>query len=186
MMTAAELRPGVALRLEGTLYKVTAAEYHMGGGKMGGVTHAKLLNLETGTTREWRFHASETVAEIAAEHQTMQFLYADDDTAYFMHPQTFDQVAVPRRMVGNYGRFLDSGVNVRIEFFGEEPIDVLTPKTVDAVVASTGAAMHGDIDAAPKSATLENGMEVQVPQFIKTGDHVRIEVETGKYVERVR
>jgi elongation factor P len=187
MMTAAELRPGVALRLEGTLYKVTAAEYHMGGGKMGGVTHAKLLNLETGTTREWRFHASETVAEIAPEHQTMQFLYADDDTVYFMHPQTFEQVGIEKPRVGAALRYLAEGMSVSVEFFEGRPTSIAFPPIVEARVADTAPAAHaqGQMNVW-KEARLDNGVRLQVPPFIAPGEWIRVEVESGRYIERAK
>jgi elongation factor P len=72
-----------------------------------------------------------------------------------------------------------------VEFYGERPIDVVIPQTVDVVVATTGPALHGDVDSAPKPATLENGMEVHVPQFIKNNDRIKIDVATGRYLERL-
>jgi elongation factor P len=187
MLNASELRPGVALRLEGTLYKVTAAEYHMGGGKMGGVAHVKLLNLETGTTREWRFHASETVAEIAPEHQTMQFLYADDRAGYFMHPQTFEQVGIEKPRLGAALRFLHEGMSVAVEFFEGRPTAIVFPPIVEARVADTAPPIHaqGQMNVW-KEARLDNGVRVQVPPFIAPGETIRVEVESGRYIERAK
>ena len=187
MLTASELRPGVALRLEGALYKVTAAEYHMGGGKMGGVTHAKLLNLETGTTREWRFHASETIAEIVPEHQTMQFLYADDSTGYFMHPQTFEQTGIEKPRLGAAVRFLHEGMNVSVEFFEGRPTSIVFPPIVEARVADTAPPTHAQGERNVwKEARLDNGVPVMVPPFIAPGEMIRIEVESGRYLERAK
>jgi elongation factor P len=177
----------VALRLEGTLYKVVAADYHMGGGKMGGVTHAKLLNLETGATREWRFHASETIAEIAPEHQAMQFLYADESMGYFMHPQTFEQVAIEKTRLGAAAHFLAEGMSVPVEFFAGRPTSIVFPAIVDARVADTAPPTHaqGQMNVW-KEARLDNGVQVTVPPFIAPGETVRIEVETRRYIERAK
>lgn len=187
MLNASELRPGVALRLEGTLYKVTAAEYHMGGGKMGGVTHAKLLNLETGTTREWRFHANETIAELEPEHQGMQFLYSDDSMSYFMHPQTFEQTAIENGRLGPALRYLSEGMIVSVELFEGRPTSIAFPPIVDAVVADTAPPVHGQGQSNVwKEARLANGVEILVPPFIAPGEAVRVEVESGRYIERAK
>jgi elongation factor P len=187
MLTASELRPGVALRLEGTLYKVTAAEYHMGGGKMGGVTHAKLLNLETGTTREWRFHANEALAEIAPEHQTMQFLYADDSAGHFMHPHTFEQIDIDRPRLGAAVRFLHEGMSVSVEFFEGRPTSIVFPPSVEVRIADTAPPAHaqGQMNVW-KEARLDNGVQVMVPPFIGPGELIRVEVESGRYLERAK
>jgi elongation factor P len=87
-------------------------------------------------------------------------------------------------MVGVYEKFLTDGSRLKVEFFGEEPIDVLLSETAEAVVASTGAPTH-ETDAAPKTAKLDNGMEVLVPQFIKNGDRIKLDVASGAYKERV-
>ena len=186
MTLASELRTGQCIKYEDELYKILLAEFKVGTAKLPSSMHVRLRNLRTGTMTEHRFHPEARVEGISVETVTMDFSYADGDVLYFMHPQTFDMVAIPKRVAGGYEKFLDPGSKLKIEFFGEEPIDALVPKTVEVSVASTGAAMHGDLDAAPKSATLANGIEVLVPQFIKSGDRIRIEVETGKYVERIK
>lgn len=97
MLPASSLRPGMAIRLERDPHKVIAAEYHAGGGKMGGVTHAKLRNLRTGTLREWRFRADETVEPLELERQTMQFLYREGSVSYFMNPESFERVKAEKK-----------------------------------------------------------------------------------------
>lgn len=186
MTQASELRTGMCIKLDDEIYKILLAEFKVGTAKLPSSMHLRLKNLHTHTMTEKRLHPEARVEPISVETIMMDFSYADGETLYFMHPQTFDQVGIPKRMVGAYERFLDSGSRLKIDFYGDEPIDAQAPKTVDVTVTSTGAAMRGDVDAAPKSATLENGLEVQVPQFIKTGDVVRVEVETGKYVERIK
>src|SRR3989337_405760 len=88
VLAASEIRSGMAIRVEGELYKVIAADYHAGGGKLGGVTHAKLRNVVTGAIWERRFRAEESVEEVEPERQTMQYLYSDERLSYFMHPET--------------------------------------------------------------------------------------------------
>jgi elongation factor P len=175
----------MCIKVGNDIFKILLAEMKVGTAKLPSSVHLRLENLHTRTQTEQRLHPEDKVEDIAVETVTMEYSYSDGDSVYCMHPETFEQVAVPRRLVGNYERFLDSGAKLRVEFYGEEPIDVLVPRTADAVVVSTGAPLHGDVDSAPKSATLDNGLEVQVPQFIKTGDRVKIDVATGKYLERL-
>ncbi len=187
MLTASELRPGMALRIDGTLYKVTDAEYHGGQGKMGGVAHAKLRNLETGTLREWRFRSGEIVEEVQPERQNMQFLYKDDQASYFMHPDTFDQVPVDNEKLGRAAQFLDEGMVVPVEFIDGNPIGIVFPDIVEIKVTDTAPAVHSQgVTNVWKQAVLANGLAISVPPFISTGEMIRVEVERGVYVERAK
>jgi elongation factor P len=186
MVVASQLRHGMAIRYEGIIYKVIAAEYHGGQGKMGGVTHARLTNIDTGTLWEHRFRSDAKLEEIPLEKQQMDFLYADGDDCYFMNPETFEQVPLSRKAIGPAEKFLRPEMRVPIEFFGGRPVSVGFPDIVDVRVADTAQPTHTQQDNTWKPATLENGMEIMVPQFIRPGETIRVDVETGKYVERAR
>jgi elongation factor P len=187
MLPASELRSGMAVRVEGVLYKVIGADYRGGGGKMGGVTHAKLRNLETGTLREWRFRGDQVVEEVLPERQTMQFLYSDADASYFMHAESFEQVGIPHSRIGRAVHFLKEDMTLPVEFFDGQPMSLTFPDIVDTRVASTAPPVHTQgNDNVWKAAMLENGVDVMVPPFIAPGELIRVEVETGKYVERAK
>ena len=187
MLSASELRSGVAIRLEGTLYKVLDATFHQGGGKMGGVTHARLQNLETGTRTERRFRADETVAEIEPERVTMQYLYADDTSCFFMHPETFEQLAFEKKRLGRAAPFLREGMTVPVVFFEGRPVGIEFPEIIEVRVVETAPPIHGHgMTNVWKEARLENGMTVMVPPFIAQGEEIRLDVETGKYAERAK
>lgn len=187
MLPASELRPGMAVRIEGTLYKVVAAEYHFGGGKMGGFTHARLQNLDTGHQREWRFRGEETVDQIEPERQTMQFLYAADNVSYFMHPESFEQVAIENERLGRAASYLREGMSVSVEFVDARPVSIVFPDSVEVRIADTAAPIHGQgVSNVWKEARLENGLTIMVPPFIGPGETIRVQVETGAYVSRER
>jgi elongation factor P len=186
MTAASQLRTGNCIRLNDGLYKILLAEFKVGTAKLPSSMHLRLRNLHTRTVTEQRLHPETRVEDFSVETLNMEFSYADGDSLHFMHPGTFELIPVPTSMFGRYARFLEPGGMVKIDFYGDEPIDVHVPLTVDVTVASTGAPLHGDVDAAPKGAVLTNGVEIQVPQFIKTGDRLRISLETGKYVERLK
>ncbi len=185
MLAASELRPGMAVRVEGTLFKVIGAEYHAGGGKMAGVTHAKLRNLATGTLTERRFRADEMVTTVEPERQTMQFLYADERLAYFMNPRTFEQVEMEKERLGRAAAWLQEGASVPVEFCDGRPIAITFPDIVEARVADTAPPAHGQgLTNVWKEARLENGLTLMVPPFIGPGESIRVQVETGSYLER--
>jgi len=187
MLTASELRGGMAVRVEGTVYKVIGAEYHSGQGKMGGVTHAKLRNLDTGTVREWRFRGDEVLEQIAPERQDLQFLYRDGDLSYFMHPETFEQVPVESSVLGRAAIFLAEEMTIPVEFVAGRPVGVVFPDIVEVKVAETAPPAHTQGGSNVwKDARLENGLTLQVPPFIAPGEVIRVEVERGTYVERAK
>ena len=175
----------MCIRFNGELYKTVLAEMKIGTAKLPSSVHVRLRNLQTGTQTEQRLHPENKVEDIMVETTNLTYSYKDGDTFYFMHPTTFEQVPIPRSMVGSYEKFLADGSQLKVEFYGELPIDAVMPPTVDVTVASTGPALHGENDSAPKPATLENGMEVHVPQFIKANDRIKIDVATGRYLERL-
>ena len=187
MLTASQLRAGIAIRVEGVLYKIVEAEYHSGQGKMGGVAHAKLQNVETGTVRERRFRADEVIEEIVPERQNLQFLYRDEDLSYFMHPETFEQIPVESAVLGRAAAFLVDGMTVPIEFVAGRPIGLIFPDIVDVKVAETAPPAHTQGGSNVwKEARLENGLTLQVPPFIAPGELIRVEVARGTYVERAK
>jgi elongation factor P len=187
MLTAAELRPGFALRIDGVLYKIIEATYHGGQGKMGGVAHLKLRNLETGTMREWRFRSDQMVEEVTPDRVNLQFLYSDDRAAYFMHPETFEQIEVENARLGRTSRFLREEMVVPVEFVDGQPLGVVFPEIVDVKVADTAPAVHAQgLTNVRKEALLDNGITILVPQFIAPGDWIRVKVEDASYVERAK
>jgi elongation factor P len=186
MKPATEMRSGMVVRLERDLYRVIAAEYHAGGGKMHGAVHAKLRRLHTEHVTERRFRQDERFEEVELERQNLEFLYEEGDSCVFMHPQTYEQVSLAKENLGAFLRFLQPNQSVQVEFLEGSPVEVICPSSVEVKIETTPEPLHMDNSSVYKDATLENGLEVQVPQFIKSGDTIRIEVETGKYLERVR
>jgi len=186
MVLASQLRPGVVLKMGDDLLKVVESTYHVGQGKMPGSVHAKLRDVRKGTFKELRWRPEEKLDDTNLEKLEMEFLYSDADSATFMNPVTFDQVSIPLEAIGAATRFLKPEMRVPVEFYRGEPVSIIFPEIVEVKVATTAHPVHQQQDNTYKYATLENGLEVMVPQFIKPGEVVRIEVGSGKYVDRVR
>lgn len=185
MIAASQLRAGMVIRHEGQLYKVLEANYHPGQGKMGGTTHVHLQNLSTGTHWEHSFRSELKIEDLAVEKTPMEFLYRDGEDCYFMNPETYEQVSIPAARIGDRVRFLQPELRVQVEFLDAQPISVVFPDHMELRVADTAPPQHQQ-DNTWKTAKLENGVEVQVPQFIKTGDWIRLELATLKYMDRAK
>ncbi len=186
MVPASQLRAGMAIRHEGQAYKVLAAEYHGGQGKMGGAAHVRLKNLATGALWEHSLRSDLKIEDLAVEKQPMDFLYADDEQCYFMNPETYEQVGISTSVIGQQARFLLSEMRLPVEFVEGQPISVLFPDSLEMRVADTAPPIHQQQDNTLKSARLENGVEIMVPQFIKTGDVIRLDAQNLKYIERAK
>jgi elongation factor P len=186
MITASQLRAGMAVRFEGQPYKVVASEYHPGQGKMGGAAHARLKNLSTGTIWEHSFRAELKLEEMTVEKRSMTFLYADDDHCWFMDPENFEQVGIPNAVIGGQARFLRPDMTVPVEFVEEAPVSVLFPDVIEVRIADTAPPVHAQQDSNWKPATLENGVEIMVPLFIKGGDLIRLDLNALRYMDRAK
>jgi len=186
MVTASQLRNGMAIQFESQDYKVISAEYHPGQGKMGGVAHVRLRNLATGTFWEHSFRAEQKLATLPMERHEMEFLYADGDQYVFMNPQTYEQVEIAKELAGPQTALLEPGMNLSVEFVEGRPVSVLFPPVLEVKIADTAPATHQQADSAYKPARLPNGVEVMVPQFVKAGDVIRMDLETMRYVDRAK
>lgn len=186
MVIASQLRPGTAIRFQGSNYKVVAADYHPGQGQMGGSTHARLQNLDTHTFWEHSFRADLKLDELPLERRGLEFLYADSGQCCFMNPITFDQVEVPLSMFGPQAGFLEAGMKITVEFVDDRPVGLLMPGIIEVRIADTAPPMHQQQDTNFKTAKLDNGVEVLVPQFLKNGDFIRLDLTTLKYVDRAK
>jgi elongation factor P len=187
MVTASQLRVGMAIKFEGQRYKVVAAEYHGGQGKMGGATHTRLQNLDTRTFWEHSFRSELKIEEIALEKQALEFLYADGGQCCFMNPETYEQTEVAREFVGEpQAGLLETGMKLSVEFLEGRPVSVLFPDVLEVKIVDTAPPIHQQQDSNYKPAKLANSIEVMVPQFVKTGDAIRLDVANMRYMDRAK
>jgi elongation factor P len=186
MVIASELRPGMVVRFEGQAYKVLDVESKAGAAKMGGVVKAKFSNVLSGRELEHHFRPQEKLEEAELERHNMEFLYSGEGSSTFMNPVSFEQVEIPGEMLGSARPFLQPGMALPVEFFEGKPVNVILPQFVEVKVATTAPPIHAQQDSAWKQATLENGLEIKVPLFIGPDEIVRVDMKTGRYMDRVR
>jgi len=186
MFTAAELKEGMVIRIEGQIYRVLEAESKAGTAKLSGVVKTKLSNVRNGHVWEPHFRPQERLEEVQLERRMLEFMFAAGDTCTFMSPQTFEQLEVPKCILGPAEKFLQPEMQLPVEFFEGEPLNVIFPEMAEVRVAETAPAAHAQQETAWKEARLENGLSIQVPMFVGPGEVVRVEVRTGQYIERAR
>ena len=186
MVIATELKPGMAVRIEGQVYKVLEVEARAGTAKLSGVVKAKLSNVISGRMWEPHFRPQERLEDLELERRNLEFLYTDEDNCTFMDPQNFEQTEVPLAMVGPAEKFLQPGMQLPVEFFEGRPISIVFPDVMEVRVADTAPAAHSQQDSTWKEATLDNGVVIRVPLFIGPGELVRVDVRTLRYLERAK
>ena len=186
MVTASELREGMALRIDRQVYRVLEVEAKAGAAKMGGTVRARLSNVRSGRVWDQHFRPLERLEDVELEKRKVEFLYSDGANCIFQRLDSFEQVEFPAVSLGLAEKLLQPGTEVPAEFFEGEPISVVLPDTVEARVVTTAPPMRSQQDSARKEATLENGLITQIPLFVAPGELVSIDLRTGRYVERVR
>ena len=180
------MRAGMVIRHEGQTYRVITAEYHPGQGRMGGCTHARLQNVDTRTFWEHSFRSDLRFEDLPLEKQTLEFLYSSGDACCFMNPDNYEQTEIPADLVGPQAGVLEPGMRVGVEFLDGRAVNVVFPGFLEVRIADTAPPLHQQHDTNLKPARTANGVEIMVPQFIKTGDTIRLDLETMKYMDRVK
>jgi elongation factor P len=185
MVLASDIKEGTALRLDGKVWKVLEVVRHSGSGQMHGFIELKLKDIRFGHFTDRRFKHADKLEVVDLAKRQMEFLYSDADACFFMDPTSFEQVSIPRSAIGTTEKFLKEGMKITVELLGEEALTIQFPKVVELKVTTTGPGIRGGQDSTMKSATLENGIEILVPQFVETGEAVRVDTEKVKYIDRV-
>lgn len=185
MIDVNELRKGVTFEIDNSLFKVL--EYsHNKPGRGTATIRIKARNLLTGTTLEKTFISGDRVQDVRLEYQNAQYLYSDDNFYYFMNLQTYDQPALDKDTIGEMAGFLKEGVEAKLTFYQDKPIDIELPTSVDLLVTQAEISVKGDTaTGVTKKVTVETGLEVNCPNFVNEGDTIRVDTRTGAYITRV-
>lgn len=184
MLGLTDLKAGTTIELDGAPYLILSNE-HSKMGRGGAVMRTKIRNLVTGAVLDRTFKPSDKVEGARLDRKTVQYLYGDGDSLTFMDAGDFEQLQVSARDFSNSAGYLKEGEQYDLLCFGERPISVDLPAKVVLTVRETEPGERGNTaNAATKPATLETGVTIQVPLFVKMGDRLRVDTRTGSYVER--
>ena len=185
MIDTGDLRKGLTLDLDGRLVKVL--DYaHNKQGRGSAQVRMTLRDLRTGATTQQTVQAGARFTPVRLERQHVQYLYAEGDQHHFMDTETFDQLVLNERAVGDAIKFLKENDVVDLLTYNGEPIDLELPTAVNLTVSETDPGLRGDTaSGATKPARLETGLVVSVPLFVNIGDTLKVDTRTGEYIERV-
>lgn len=185
MIDVNELRKGVTFEMDGSLFKVLDYSHNKTGRGNANI-RIKARNLLTGANIERTFNSGLSVQDVRLDFHNVSYLYTDGDFYHFMDNETFEQPAIKAEMLGEQALYLKEGMEVKLTFYNGSPLDVEIPLSVEHKVVEAETAIRGDTaTGVTKKVKTETGLEVQCPQFVKVGDVIRINTETGEYVTRV-
>ena len=184
-INATEIRVGMILDHKNDLWEVLKTN-HVKPGKGGAFAQVEMKSLNKNTKLNERFRSSETVEKALLEEVKFNFLYNDDSNFYFMNPSSFEQINLSNNILGDKGKMLTENLEVTINFHNEKPLSVLLPNQLTFVIETTDAALKGQtVSSSYKPAVLNNGLNIQVPPFIESGDTVIIDTRTMEYVKKI-
>ena len=184
-INATEIRVGMILEYKNDLWEVLKTQ-HVKPGKGGAFAQVEMKSLNKNTKLNERFRSSETVEKAILEETKFNFLYEDDENYYFINVKTFDQINIKKNIVGEKGKMLNENLEVSINFFNENPLSVDLPNQITSKVKTTDAALKGQtVSSSYKPAILDNGINIQVPPFIESGDEIILDTRTIEYVKKI-
>ena len=179
-----DLKNGMSLNLPEGLFSVVEFQ-HVKPGKGGAFVRTKLKNVRTGAVIERTYRADEKLDQALIDKREMQFLYLDGNSYVFMDNTDYEQMQAERASLGDAASYLKEGDSAVIQMYDGEIVGVDLPAAVELTISETEPGVQGDrVSGARKPATLETGLQIQVPLFVNTGDRVKVDTRTGEYLTR--
>ena len=184
-INASEIRVGMLLEYKDDLWQVLKTQ-HVKPGKGGAFAQVEMKSVNKNTKLNERFRSSETVEKASLDEINYNFLYEDENNYFFMDLKSFEQIEINKNLVGEKGKLLSENLGVTVSFYNESPISVELPNQVTCKIKSTDVALKGQtVSSSYKPATLENGLNIQVPPFIESGDEVVIDTRSLEYIKKI-
>ena len=185
MISTNQLKNGNHIEVDGTVFKVLEFQ-HVNPGKGAAFVRTKLRRASDGNVIDKTFRAGEKFRSIRTEVRRMQYLYNDGTDAHFMDPESYEQLTIPVASIADDLRWTKENDEVEVLYIDDEPGALQIPTGVDLEVTQTEPGLRGDTASGggTKPATLETGATIQVPLFVDTGQRVRVDTRTGKYMSR--
>ena len=184
-INATEIRVGMILDHKNDLWEVLKTN-HVKPGKGGAFAQVEMKSLNKNTKLNERFRSSETVEKASLEEIIYNFLYEDEEKYFFMEPKSFEQIDIKKDVVGEKGKLLTENLSVTVSFYNDLPISVDLPNQVTCKIETTDVALKGQtVSSSYKPAVLDNGLNIQVPPFIESGDDIILDTRNLEYVKKI-
>lgn len=182
---ATRLRKGNLIKVGNDLLRIIEL-HHLTPGNKRGFVQCRLRNIRTTNLVDAKFRSEDDVERAMLDEREMQYLYSDGDAFHFMNTESFEQIHIDREALGDAVNYLLQDSLIKVEFYGDEPVGIDLPPTVDLLVEDTAPGIKGATASAQvKPAKTETGLVVSVPPFVNVGDRIRVSTETGEYQSRV-
>jgi len=182
---ASEIRVGMLVEYKNDLWQILKTQ-HVKPGKGGAFAQVEMKSLNKNTKLNERFRSSETVEKASLDETKFNYLYSDETDYYFINPKTFDQINIKKNIIGEKGKMLTENLEVGINFYNENPLSVELPNQVTCKILTTDVSLKGQtVSSSYKPATLENGLNIQVPPFIESEDKIIVDTRTMEYVKKI-
>ena len=184
-INASEIRVGMLLEYKNDLWQVLKTQ-HVKPGKGGAFAQIEMKSMNKNTKLNERFRSSQTVEKASLEETNFNYSYEDENNFFFMNPSSFEQIQIKKDLIGTKGKLLNENLEVTISFYNNEPISLDLPNQIKCKINSTDIAIKGQtVSSSYKPATLDNGLSIQVPPFIETGDEIIIDTRNLEYVKKI-
>ena len=184
-INASDIRVGMLLEYKDDLWQVLKTQ-HVKPGKGGAFAQVEMKSLNKNTKLNERFRSSESVEKASLEESKFNYSYNDETDYYFINPLTFDQTNINKKIVGEKGKFLSENLEVTISFYNDKPISIELPNQINCTIESTDVALRGQtVSSSYKPAVLNNGVKIQVPPFIESGDEIIVDTRSIDYVKKI-
>ena len=182
---ASEIRVGMLIEYKNDLWQVLKTQ-HVKPGKGGAFAQVEMKSVNKNTKLNERFRSSESVEKASLDETKFNYLYDDETDYYFMDPKSFEQINIKKEIVGEKGKLLTENLEVSISFYNENPLTVELPNQVTCKIEVTDVALKGQtVSSSYKPATLVNGINIQVPPFIDSGDEIIVDTRTMEYIKKI-
>ena len=184
-INAGEIRVGMLLEHKNDLWQVLKTQ-HVKPGKGGAFNQIEMKSVNKGTKLNERFRSSDAVEKASLEEIKFNFLYEDETDYYFINQKSFEQINIKKEIIGEKGKFLKEELEVNISFYEEKAISIELPNQINCKIESTDVALKGQtVSSSYKPAILENGIKIQVPPFIESGDQIVVDTRSIEYIKKV-
>ncbi len=184
-ITAIEIKPGMIIEHKNDYWNVLKTQ-HVKPGKGGAFNQVELKSVIKGTKLNERFRSNETVEKAEVDEKKFNFLYINGESCHFMDNRTFEQVEIPKSIVGEQHKLLKESLEVTISFMEEKPISIELPNQITCTISTTDAALKGQtVSSSYKPAILDNGLKIQVPPFVEAGDKIIVDTRSIEYIKKI-
>lgn len=185
MISAGSFRKGTTFEMDGDVYKIVEFQ-HVKTGRGGAFVRTKIKDIMSGIIKDFTFNPNDKYPIARIENKEMQYLYSDDVFYYFMDIESYEQLPLNKEDVEESMLYIKENDNAIIKFYKNKAFEVEAPNFVELAISHTEPGLKGDTaTGATKPATLETGVQLNVPLFVNIGDVIKIDTRTGEYLSRV-